>query len=268
MLKTLLLCFALMSLAPLARAALRDEVRVYTDSIEKKGEWGLEMHFNTISQPRLSTITRGEPRPLSGLILTPELSYGLSDSIEVEFGLMLSKVRMDDGQGLRVAPHLRAKWVPVSTPPVGGEGRWFWGAILEWSASPYRRGATNEDAASTFGFRPIIGYRTGPWLIASNFIFEWPLGIGQPGAQTIKRPEFAPALKILRNFGDRFASGIEYHGEWGALNRWAPSAEQSHTLYWVIERRKPFWMSLGLGYGLNRNSGGLSIKGSLEIPLD
>jgi hypothetical protein len=257
-----------MLLAPLAIAGLRDEVRVYTDSIEKKGEWGLEMHFNTIPRPRLATTIPGEPRPLSGLVVTPELSYGLSDSVELEVGFLLSKVRMDDGQGLRAAPHLRAKWVPSLSPASVGEGRWFWGAIVEWSASAYQRGSSTEDASGSFGFRPILGYRSGPWLIASNFIFEWPLGLRNPSAQNVKRPEFAPALKIIKNFGDRFASGVEYHGEWGALNRWAPSAEQSHTLYWVIERKKPFWMSLGLGYGLNRNSGGLSIKGSLEIPLD
>ena len=85
---------------------------------------------------------------------------------------------------------------------------------------------------------------------------------------SVARPEVAPAFKVLRTFSERFATGLEYHGEWGSARKFSPSGEQAHTFYWIVERKKPFWMSLGLGYGLNRNSGAFSIKGSVEIPLD
>jgi hypothetical protein len=250
-----------------AVAAPRDEVRVYTDSIEEKGEWGLEMHFNSVPRPRISTVSTGEPRPTSGLILTPELSYGLTDHLELEFGFLLPRVRLDDGSSLQVVPHVRAKWIPKKANPVGTQGDWFWGGIVEWSPSPYRSGVTTEDARSYFSVRPILGFKTNTWLFAGNLIFEWPLALRNPAASAA-RPEIAPALKLLRTYSDRFATGLEYHGELGAARRFAPSAEQAHTLYWIVERKKPFWMSLGLGYGLTRNSGGFTIKGSLEISLD
>jgi hypothetical protein len=250
-----------------AEAAPRDEVRVYTDSIEEKGEWGLELHFNTVPRPRVSAVSPGEPRAISGLIVTPELSYGLTDTLELEFGFLLPRVRLDDGSSLQVVPHARAKWIPKKANATGKTGDWFWGGIVEWSPSPYRRGVTNEDASSYFSLRPILGYRSGAWLFAGNLILEWPMGLRNPAA-SVARPEFAPAVKVLRTFSERFATGMEYHGEWGSARKFSPSGEQSHTVYWIFERKKPFWMSLGLGHGLNRNSGGFSIKGSIEIPLD
>jgi hypothetical protein len=259
--------FAFMDLRP-AYAAPRDEVRVYTDSIEEKGEWGLELHFNSVPRPRISTVEPGQPRAMSGMILTPELSYGLSNTVELEFGFLLPKVRLDDGNGLQVVPHLRAKWIPKQAKPEAQAGDWFYGGIIEWSPSPYRRGATLEDASSYISLRPILGYRTAHWLFAGNLILEWPLNLRNASANDVARPEFAPALKVLRSFSDRFATGLEYHGEWGSARKFSASGEQAHTLYWIIERKKPFWMSLGFGYGLNRTSGGFSIKGSLEIPLD
>lgn len=251
-----------------AQAAPRDEVRVYTDSIEEKGEWGVELHFNSVPRSRISNASPGEPRAISGLIVTPELSYGLTDTIELEFGFLLPRVRLDDGNSLQVVPHVRAKWIPKQAKPIGGQGDWFWGGIVEWSPSPLRRGATTEDAASYFSLRPILGYRTSTWLFAGNLILEWPLALRNPGASSVARPEVAPAFKILRTYSDRFATGLEYHGEWGSARKFSPSGEQAHTLYWILERKKPFWMSIGLGHGLNRNSGGFSIKGSLEISLD
>jgi hypothetical protein len=249
-------------------AAPRDEVRVYTDSIEEKGEWGLEMHFNTIPRPRISTISLGEPRATNGLIITPELSYGLTDTLEIEFGFLLPRVRLDDESHLQVVPHVRAKWIPKKAKPLGNSGDWFWGGIVEWSASPYKRAVTTEDASGYFSLRPIFGYRTSSWLFAGNLILEWPLGLRNAAAPAVARPELAPAFKVLRTYSDRFATGFEYHGELGATRKFSPSGEQAHTLYWIIERKKPFWMSIGLGHGLNRNPGGFSIKGSLEISLD
>jgi hypothetical protein len=256
------------SITNFADAAPRDEVRVYTDSIEEKGEWGLELHFNTVPRPRIAAISVGEPRAVSGLIVTPELSYGLSDTLELEFGFLLPRVRLDDGGSLQIVPHARAKWIPKKANLEGKSGDWFWGGIVEWSPTPYRRRATLEDAASYFSLRPILGYRTSTWLFAGNLILEWPLSLRNPAAPSVARPEFAPAFKVLRTFSDHFATGLEYHGEWGSARKFSPSGEQAHTLYWIIERKKPFWMSLGLGHGLNRNSGGLSIKGSVEIPID
>ncbi len=259
---------AALAFAGTTRAAPRDEVRVYTDSIEGRGKWGLELHFNSMPRPRISTVIPGEPRPASGLVVTPELSYGLSDAVEIEFGFMLPSVRLDDGSSLQVVPHARIKWMPRRAQPQGAQGDWFWGSVLEWSPSPYRRGVSNEDAASHLALRPIIGWRDARWLVAANLLLEWPLGLRNPAASDVRRPEVAPSLKLLRSYSDRFATGLEYHGEWGSARRLLPSGEQAHTLYWIVERRTPFWMSFGIGHGLNRNAGGLSIKGSLEIPLD
>lgn len=81
---------ALLSLAASsARADLQDEIQVYDDSINAPSEPGLELHLNTTPHGRRLPAYAGEVVPDHGWRLTPELSYGLSQSLEVGLYLPL-----------------------------------------------------------------------------------------------------------------------------------------------------------------------------------
>ncbi|MFX5907318.1 hypothetical protein ABTE61_19155, partial [Acinetobacter baumannii] len=62
---------------PAAYAAQQDEIQVYTDDINKKGEVGLEVHLNTTPQGRTKPDYPGEITNNHGFRFTPEFSYGL-----------------------------------------------------------------------------------------------------------------------------------------------------------------------------------------------
>src|SRR5438270_128007 len=65
-----------------ALAALPDEIQVYTSDINKKGEFGLELHVNTTPSGRSTPDFPGEIAPAHGWRLTPEFSYGITPALE------------------------------------------------------------------------------------------------------------------------------------------------------------------------------------------
>lgn len=69
--RTVFMAFALLALAPCARAALPDEIQVYTDDINAPGEFGLELHVNTTPQGRRTPEFANEVTPHHGLRVTP-----------------------------------------------------------------------------------------------------------------------------------------------------------------------------------------------------
>jgi hypothetical protein len=61
-----------------ATSAQQDEIQVYTDDINKRGEFGLEWHLNTTPQGRTTPDYPGEITNNHGFRFTPEFSYGLT----------------------------------------------------------------------------------------------------------------------------------------------------------------------------------------------
>jgi hypothetical protein len=243
-----------------AGAATRDEIRVYTDHIVEPGEFELELHFNTIPRRRASAPPAEGPTPLRGLIVTPELSYGLTPTLELEAGFYWPFVSSADGSTYRLSPHLRLKWLPRRAADPGvPEGQWYWGTILEWSATPYRP----AESRSYVDVRPVLGWRNDRWLLAANLILEVPTGRGES-----RSPEIGPSVKAVRRMDGNWSLGAEYHGEYGRLRDLLPAGLQGHTLYLTVDFHQPFGMHLGIGRGLNAQSGGWSLKGSLELPFD
>jgi hypothetical protein len=261
-----MLCAISAMLGPaIGSAGTRDEIRVYTDGIADPGEFELETHFNTIPRPRVSTTPiPGEPHATDGVIVTPELSYGLTRTLEAEVGFFWPFVRTDGPESFRISPELRLKWIPTRRDDDDNDdddapSRWFWGGVVEWSPSQVRP----SDVRSFVDLRLILGWRHGDWLIAGNAIFEWPVAGGAS-----RSPEFGPAIKVVRTLAPGFAMGLEYHGEYGKFNDWLPANEQLHTMYLTFDFAKPTYLHFGVGHGLNPQSGGWSLKGSLELPLN
>lgn len=248
----------LLGLMPPAPAATRDEIRVYTDELAEPGEFEFEGHFNTIARGRGRGDALEGPRPLSGLIVTPELSYGLTEHLEIEGGFFVPQLRAPDGQHFATTPHARLKWVGQRAPDTGG---WFWGAVLEWSPSSGKPAAV----PAWLDLRPVLGWRSPQWLFAANLVLERPLG----GTGVSRTPSLGPALKLVRRVDAEHALGVEYHGEWGPWNRFAPPQQRPQTVYLTLDLpRRAIPLHLGVGHGLNAESGRWSLKGSVQFDLD
>ena len=218
-----------------AYGALPDEIQVYTDDINAPGEHAVELHLNTTPSGRSAPNYPGEVPPHHGLRITPEISWGLARNWD--WGLYLPFVRSGEGTDYFAGPRFRLKWLPLR-PAEGGAGYF---AGVNWELSFVER--RFEEARRTAEIRPIVGYRNADWLFSFNPIVGTDLAGPQKGTLT-----FAPALKVARNVGSRYALGAEYYADLGRLSHFAPSSEQSRTLYFVVDTEK---VNFGIGRGLN-----------------
>jgi hypothetical protein len=218
-----------------AYGALPDEIQVYIDDVNAPGERGLELHVNTTPSGRSTPGYPGEVPTHHGLRITPEISWGLARNWDG--ALYLPFVRSGDGTNYFAGPRFRLKWMPVR-PAEGGAGAF---AGINWEISFVER--RFEEARRTAEIRPIVGYRNDDWLFSLNPIVDVNLAAPQKGVLT-----FAPAFKIARSTAGGRAIGAEYYAELGPLSHFAPSSEQSHTLYFVLDTQK---LNFGVGRGLN-----------------
>lgn len=240
-----------------ARAAMIDEIQVYTDDINKSGEFGLELHVNTTPKGRSTQDFPREITPWHGLRFTPEFSYGLAKDLEA--GLYLPYARDAQGTTHFAGPKLRLKWLPLR-PEEGAQG-WFMGANVEyaWVAPEF------EQSNRFIELRPIVGYRGRDWLFAANPILGWALA----GADHDGKPDFSPSAKVARKVASGLALGVEYYAELGKVNNILPHLEQSHTLYFALDYdRKPWAFNVGIGRGLNDATDRWTLKTIIEIPFD
>jgi hypothetical protein len=233
-----LAAFLLLFTARAAFAALADEIQVYTDDLEAKGERGVELHVNSTPSGRSIPAYPGEVTAHHGLRVTPEISWGLGNGMD--WGVYLPFVRGADGAAWFAGPKFRLKWLPLR-PPEGGTGA-FAGLNGEIAFTQGRF----EEARRSVEVRPILGWRGEAWLFAFNPNIEFDLAGAQKGVLT-----FAPALKVARTVADRTQLGIEYYGDWGRVASFAPRAEQAHTLYFVVDAERAFGVNFGIGRGFS-----------------
>jgi hypothetical protein len=243
--------------APPAGAAMIDEIQVYTDAINKPGEFGLELHINATPRGRSTPDFAHEITPEHGLRFTPEFSYGLTR--ELEAGLYVPYARDAAGTTHFAGPKVRLKWLPLQ-PNEEGQG-WFMGANFEyaWVAPEF------EQARHTIELRPIIGHRSEDWLLVANPVLGWAL----TGPDHDGKPDFSPSVKVARNVASGLALGVEYYAELGKVNNILPRAEQRHTLYLALDYEGKSWgVNVGVGRGLNDATDGWTIKTIFERPFD
>ncbi len=239
-----------------ALAANQDEIQVYDYTIDKPGEFGLEVHLNGTPIGRSFELYPGEITNDHGFRVTPEFSYGVTKDLELGFYL---DTQIDgEGTAYFVGTKYRVKWLPVH--PEDNDG-FFAGANVEYSNVGYRFSQSPDGLE----LRGIGGYHAGGWLIAFNPIFDW----GLSGDAASGDPVFTAALKVTREISKGLSAGIEYYGELGQLAHIAPWDREDQRIYAVVDvDMKPFVFNFGVGVGMTRTSDALTIKGIVEVPVE
>ncbi len=243
-------------LLPGAARAISDEIQVYTDDINKPGEFGLELHVNTTPRGRKTPDYPGDSPPHHGLRFTPEFSYGINKDWEA--GLYLPTVLESNGNFSAAGVKLRLKWMPLK----GDEetGGWYAGANLELSSVNKKY----SESRLSSELRIMTGYRAREWHLAFNPIFGYDLSRGYRNGG----PGFEYAAKAVHDVVDGIAMGVEYYSGLGKLNKTLPTAQQENTLYLVMDYdRKPFAFNFGVGKGLNGATDKWTVKTIIEVPF-
>jgi hypothetical protein len=250
--KARLAVLALILWAGQARAALPDEIQVYIDDIRAPGESGVELHINVTPSGRSEPEYPGEVTPYHGLRVTPEISYGFAPGWDA--GLYLPFSRDADGFVYFAGPKFRLKWLPLR-PAEGGLGA-FAGVNGEIALVQEKF----VEARYTLEIRPIVGWRGASWLFAFNPTLGADLAGEERGVFG-----FHPSFKAARDVGEKTALGIEYYADLGPLDEPLPRAEQSHTLFLVLDAEGKVGWNIGIGRGLTQATDRWTLKGIISF---
>ena len=249
------LLLAIACTLPTVAFGLQDEIQVYDDEINEKGEYSLEVHFNTT--PDGITTSRSYPGQVinaGNTRLTPELALGLGHDLEA--GLYVNTV-FNSGQWNYAGYKLRMKWLPI----LEKYGYDFFGGVnIELSNTLYQYEQSRYGVEARF----ILGKHIDEWLVAINPILAWPLS--QPYADG--NPNFSLSARVSREVTKELALGVEYYSNVGVLNQpinYQNTGQMGFLMaYWDGE---PIAFQAGVGRGLSQSSDNWTIKAIFSIPL-
>ncbi len=238
--------FLLLS-AETVRAASNDEIQVYDDSINKPGQWGLDLHTNYVVAGQTVPSWVGDAPSSHSLRLTPEFSYGLTDTWEVG-AYMAPFLRTQEGTNYVEGAKVRVKYISA---PEGSA--FYWGLNNEIGRVSLRSAQQNWNLE----IRPILGYRSEKWHFTVNPILEWPLSGPRNGDI-----DFAPAMRLSYEIHETLTFGIEHYAGLGYLSHISPYAQQTQNTYLVMDTEVAgHAIDLGIGKGWNADSDRWTIKG-------
>lgn len=209
-------------------------IQLFTGGMSNEGVMSGAIHINgapvgPASQPS------GITRPSDLILITPEIDYSLTSSLEAT--AYLPMVANTQG-GYNVAGGIgRLTWMPYDVPDEGG---FFAGTT--WAFSGYQRQFSFSSYSLNGGFTS--GYEDDEWLFAVNGFVNWNLS----GSQSASTPSFSPAVGVKRYIGDHLGLGFEYYGDIGSIARPDRANQQYQAMFGVVDWDEDQW-SLNFGVG-------------------
>ena len=228
----------------LARAQT-DEIQVYDAEITAPGRFNLTWHNNFTPAGRTEPAFPGGIVPDHALNGVPEWGYGVTPWLEA--GLYLPVYTLTrDGELRFDAAKLRALFVV----PHAHDRTFFYGVNFELSYNQPHW----DPSRFTGEIRGIVGLHLGRFDLIVNPILDTDFN----GFANL---EFVPAIRAAWNFNGRFAAALEEYADFGTLSQFKPSAQQSHTLFAVLDYGgSGHGVEFGVGRGLTPASDAWVIK--------
>jgi hypothetical protein len=225
--------------------AQTDEIQVYDAEITAPGKWNLTWHNNFTPSGRTEPAFPGGIVPDHALNGVPEWAYGVTPWFEAGLYLPIYSLTRD-GELLFDGTKLRALFVV----PHAHDRTFFYGINFELSYN------TPHWAPSRFAgeIRSIVGVHLARFDLIVNPIVDTEFnGLGNL--------EFVPAVRAAWNTSDKLTLALEEYADFGPLRHFAPSDQQSHTLFAVIDYgSSSHSLEFGLGRGLTPASDKWVIK--------
>ena len=228
-----------------AAHAQTDEIQVYDAEVSDPGRFNLTWHNSYIVSGSETPEFPGGIVPHHSLTGVPEWAYGVTDWFEA--GLYFPVYTIENGGNVIFdSVKLRALFVV----PHAHDRTFFYGINFELSHN-----APEWDTHTyTSEIRPIIG-----WHFKSfDFIINPIVDTAFDGFDNLV---FAPATRFAYNASDHWAFALEHYADFGRLNDFAPSDEQEHKLFAVVNYNgAPTSIEFGIGKGLTDASDATTVK--------
>jgi hypothetical protein len=226
-----------------------DEIQVYTDQINGKGNYGWEMHQNWVPIGIKDPEYQGDSAPQGQIRHTSEFSYGLTDNLELGAYVPLlyknGTLTFEGGRG-------RIKYLDHYNENV------FYGVNTEYGYATTR----SDEYHWGTELRPILGYRDDDWLFAINPTVEW----ATAGKEAWKL-NFTPQMKVSRTVGNGIMLGIEHYADFGTLSNTSMD-QQTHTTYLALDTIKfNTNFNLAVGHGWSSATNDLVVKFIVGLPI-
>lgn len=249
------LVFSAVLVAPsIAYAYLQDEIQVYDDEINAKGEYSLELHLNTTPRGSQQQSYPGEVVNNNNTRVTPELAYGLGHDLEAGFYLSYSN---NNNSFNYAGVKARLKWLPYQEEK--GDP-FFAGVNFEVADTPYPYEPSRYNGEVRF----IIGKHIDEWLVAFNPIFDQALS--QPLVH--QGPVFATATRISRHVAPDWAVGSELYTNISQVTQPIVYPNMNNVVYAMVYfDGQPIAFQAGIGKGISHNADQTTLKAILSIPL-
>ena len=198
------------SLQNFTYAGLVDEIQVYDGEINKPGEFGLELHLNASPSGKSSQDFDRERVTDRGTRITPELSYGLTETLEL--GFYIPTIYTPE-YGYELAGYKpRIKWIPIQA-----QENQPWSAGVNVEYAKLKTGMSESAKSSEIRF--ILGYEGERWRLAMNPILEKNFS-----PRTDSTPELEMNFRaILKQDGYIKGVGLEYYQSLGPYNNFSPA---------------------------------------------
>ena len=253
-LKLFLIAF-LVVIPSISQAVLQDEIQVYDDEINAKGEQSLELHLNNTPRGVQTPSYPGEVMNNNNTRITPEYAYGLGHDLEA--GLYINSV-VNNSTWNYAGAKVRMKWLPYNEEkgdPV------FAGVNIELSNTlpQYEQSRYNSEA------RFILGKHIDEWLFVINPIFDQQLS--QPYVH--QGPDFNTAIRISREVAPEWSVGTEFYSNYNQIGSGPISYPNTQQLVFlkVYCDGGPLPFQAGIGKGFTNSSDTLTVMAILSIPL-
>ena len=252
---TQVVALIILAIIPMAAMAiLQDEIQVYDDEINAKGESSLELHVNSTPRGIQTPSYPGEVMNNNGLRITPELAYGLG--YDLEAGLYISYVNYDN-KFQYAATKVRMKWLPYREEK--GDD-FFAGVNFEIANVQPQFDESRYNAEARF----ILGKHVDEWLFSFNPIIDMPLS--QPYVH--QSPYFSTATRLSREVIPDLALGAEYYSNLNQLGQ-PINYQKTQQLGFLMMYYdgKPISFQAGVGKGFSNSTDSLTLKAIFSIPL-
>ncbi len=230
---------------PAPAFAQADEIQVYDGSLAPRGTFNLTLHNNfTPKGGNVPSFPGGvvADKSFNGV---PEFALGMTDWFEA--GLYLPLYTRDKNSGFGLDG---VKLRTLFAVPHADDRVFVYGVNFELSYNARRWDRTRF----TSEIRPIIGWHLKPVDIILNPIVD-------TAYDGFRKAVFAPAARVAYHVSPVWAVAVEEYADIGPFDHLRARRDQSHQLYWVIDRMGKQWnIEAGLGAGLTKRSDGLTLK--------
>ena len=212
--------------------AAEEEIQVYLDDHNKPREFGVETHINYVPSGRSTPDYAGEQPPFHVFRFTPELSLGLTDTLEA--GMYLLTTTAADSSPNFDGVKLRLKYIPRRP----ASQTWFWG--LNYELGDLSRRVSEQPWTSEL--KGILGQRRGPWLTAANANIDWDFA----GSPTLELD-----VKLAYTLDQHWSAGVEHYAGIGPLNDLGRLSDQPQQFYPCVDwQNGPSDATFAVGRGL------------------